>query len=98
MAMAAASMSEDRFILIGPDLEQFSSAVEERTMECHECARGGQQTGAIAICPLCSVGLCKRHLVDFHSERRPALNYACDHHPERAFPVAAPEAVPASNR
>jgi hypothetical protein len=67
-------------------------------MDCHECARSGQQTRAVAICRLCSVGLCKHHLVEFYAERRTALMYACDHHPERAFAIAAPKAALESNR
>lgn len=53
-------------------------------MLCHECAREGRQQSAVAECRFCRVGLCKSYLVaSFTSAMIP--QYACDHHPERAF-------------
>ncbi len=53
-------------------------------MNCHECARIGTERVAVSLCRFCRVALCKDHLVaSFHSDTVP--QYACDHHPERAF-------------
>ena len=53
-------------------------------MNCHECARIGTERVAVSLCRFCSVALCKDHLVaSFRSDTVP--QYACDHHPERAF-------------
>ncbi len=53
-------------------------------MICHECARDGLEQAAMAECRFCHVGLCKPHLVaSYQSGVFP--QYACSHHPERAF-------------
>jgi hypothetical protein len=53
-------------------------------MNCHECARAGNERPAIGLCRFCSVGLCKDHLVaSFHGSVWP--QYACDHCPDHEF-------------
>ncbi len=53
-------------------------------MQRHECSRDGIERTAVAVCPSCSVGLCKDHpLAAFRSTT--ATLYACEHQPERPF-------------
>ena len=56
-------------------------------MNCHECARVGRESPAVATCQYCSVGLCKQHLVDSLRSTTAPL-YTCEHQPQRAFRAA----------
>ena len=57
-------------------------------MNCQEHARAEDERLAVALGRYCSVGLCKKHLVEVH--RPPAKPpYTCLRQPERAFDTLA---------
>ena len=58
-------------------------------MLCHECATGGEERPAVALCRFCFVALCQEHLADAYRQSPGIPFYARHHAPAGAAERAA---------
>ena len=48
-------------------------------MNCFVCATQGKVASAVAICRVCSVGMCMDHLAEADAFSQGGMRYACPH-------------------